>query len=499
MFSVRDDEPFVIFQILQEIVRKERAQSDIIDLSRGDPGYGFTPSVRGRECASFVLFLDSILNANAGERFGRWEESTSKELWKEIEEKTKTHFHPSTGDHLLGLLREFVAEAVTSAKGEGKNWSEFTVLSALFTHSAMSGGSYLHPRGEALSRIITASWHRKELGVPVQSDDLLLTNGASHAIGSLFKALGTEGCGFLQEGDAVCIASPVYAPYNQLLKERGLHVLTLSIDPLTGKIAEEDVRALKETKAHVKALFLIDPHNPTGFSLSERELTLLATIAKERNLLIITDEVYSSFFPRKKTMLVLAPERTMCINARSKIERSTGLRFGEIIVLPEGRKHLAALLGLPDAEGLWKLLLRAKSPGRAGGQFQHTTFVPGPAQLLGIAHIVLGGEERKTYLKNVEENRRTFLKTLSLPHQGNTYYVIFDLDTLPECKTQHLPMEERLLRLAKAGVIYLPAYRFFAEKDRSRPGALTSVRASIVNTSAEKLKEAGRRTREVLC
>src|SRR3989344_7589250 len=150
MFSVRDDEPFVIFQILQEIVRKERAPNDIIDLSRGDPGYGFTPSVRGRECASFVLFLDSILNANAGERFGRWEESTSKELWKTIEEATKTHFHSSTGDHLLGLLREFALEAVKGAKGEGKHWSEFTVLSALFAHSAMSGGSYLHPRGEAL-------------------------------------------------------------------------------------------------------------------------------------------------------------------------------------------------------------------------------------------------------------------------------------------------------------------------------------------------------------
>lgn len=497
MFSVRDDEPFVIFPQLQDIAAKEKG-NDVIDLSRGDPGYGFVPSVRGREFASVVIFLDSVLNASAEERFERWSEKEDA-LWKEIEEVTAKHFHSATASHLLSLLREFLEAAKSAATGERKAWTDIAVLKSLFERSAMTGGSYLNPRGEELSRVIVAAWHRAELGVPVKSDDLLLMNGASHAIGSLFKALGMEGCGFLKEGDAVCIASPVYAPYNRLLEERGLSVLTFSIDPLTGKISESDCDALKSSRAPLKALFLIDPHNPTGFSLSEPELESLAAIARERNLLVITDEVYSSFFPKKKTMLALAPERTICINARSKIERSTGLRFGEIIVLEEGRKHIARLLGLKETEDLWKLLIASKAPGRTGGQFQHTTFVPGPSQLLGIAHIVLGSAERKTYLKNLEKNREIFTKGLGLPHENNSYYIIFDLDTLKGEKTKHLPIEERLIRLAKAGVIYIPAYRFFASADRGKPGTLTSVRASVVNATPERIAEAARRTRQVLC
>ena len=486
MFSVRDDEPFVIFQELQEIAKKER-ENDIIDLSRGDPGYGFTPSVRGREFASFVIFLDSILNASAEQRFEKWN-GKEDALWKDIAEVTAKHFQDATASHLLSLLWECIEAAKNAAKGEGKTWTDFSVLQSLFERSTMTGGSYLNPRGEEWSRVVVAAWHRAELGIKVTSDDLLLVNGASHAIGSLFKALGTEGCGFLKEGDAVCIASPVYAPYNRILEERGLSVLTLAIDPITGKLSESDLELLRKSTAHLKALFLIDPHNPTGFSLSEAEITSLAAIARERNLLVITDEVYSSFFPRKKTMLPLCPERTICINGRSKIERSTGLRFGEIIVLPEGQREIAKLLHLKDAEDFWKLLIAAKAPGRAGGQFQHTTFVPGPSQLLGIAHIVLGAEERKTYFQSLEKNREIFTKALGLPHQGNAYYIIFDLDTLPGVKTSSLPIEERLLRLAKAGVIYIPAYRFFANSDRTKPGTLTSVRASFANATAEHLR-----------
>lgn len=383
---------------------------------------------------------------------------------------------------------------------------------------ALSGGSYLNPKGQELTRIIVADWHRKELGIEVTSDDIIHTRGASHAIGAVFKALGEEGCGFLQAGDRIAIGSPVYSPYNRIIEERGLIPLPYSINPFTGELGEIDTNA--------KVLILIDPNNPTGFSLREEDLERLAKITKENNMLVITDEVYSSFFchpepfdsaepvlsavealrsgqarvegPKKKTMLALAPERTICINSRSKIERSTGLRFGEIIILPEGRLFITKLLALPPSKSLEELLIFSKAPGRSGGQFQHTTFVPGPSQLLGIAHIVLGKRERETYLQKVQENRDLFCRELSLPHKGNTYYIIFDLNALPGCRTQKMPIDEKLLCLAKAGVVFIPAYRFFVENDRTEE-TLSYVRASVVNTTPEKLKEATRRVREILC
>ncbi|MEK7137857.1 MAG: hypothetical protein AAB853_06290, partial [Patescibacteria group bacterium] len=163
------------------------------------------------------------------------------------------------------------------------------------------------------------------------------------------------------------------------------------------------------------------------------------------------------------------------------------------------RKTIAAMLKLKDDEALRRLIIFAKAPGRVGGQFHHTTFVPGPSQLLGMAHTALGDEERAAYLRGLMENRGVFSSELGLTHQGNLYYVIFDLNALPNARTKDLPIEEKLLRLAEAGVVYLPACRFFAEEERSGPGIISSVRASIVNTTPERLREAARRTKEVLC
>ena len=482
MFSVKNDDPFIVFKKLQDIAREARGE-DVIDLSRGDPGYGFTPSAKGREFASYVLFLDSALNND---------DSPGTIDMKQIKNITDTTYQPDAASQLLNSLNKFIDAAIKTAKDEGKNWNDETVLKELFANSAMSGGSYLNPKGQEITRMIIAAWHRSEYGVDIKSNDLILTNGASHAIGTVFKALGEEGCGYLKSGDTAIIASPVYAPYNRILEERGINTITFSMNPLNGNVTIPD-------NADAKALILIDPNNPTGFSMKQDDIEKLAMLAKEKNMIVITDEVYSSFFPKKKTMLALAPERTIAINARSKIERSTGLRFGEIITLSEGKTNMAKMIGLSDAEEFEKLLIFAKAPGRAGGQFQHTTFVPGPSQLLGIAHIILGKSEREKYLKDLSENRAIFCEELSLKSEGNTYYIIFDLDELPGCSTQNMQIEDRLKKLAEAGVVYIPAYRFFSEEDRTREGVLTSVRASVVNTTPERLREATERTKGVLC
>jgi aspartate/methionine/tyrosine aminotransferase len=477
MFSVSDDDPFIVFRKLQDIARESRGD-DVIDLSRGDPGYGFSPSIRGREFGSYVIYLDSALNKEFS--------------LKNITNVTNETYQPETAKRLLNMFREFIDSTIESAKAEGKNWDDESVLKELFGNSAMSGGSYLKPKGQDITRVIVSAWHRKEYGVDVKSEDLILTNGASHAIGTVFKALGEEGCGFLSKEDTAMIASPVYSPYNRILEEREIKTVTFSMSPLDGSIQIE-------SSDNAKVLILIDPNNPTGFSLEQSNIEKLATLAKEKDMLVITDEVYSSFFPKKKTMLALAPERTIAINARSKIERSTGLRFGEIITLPEGRENISKMLGLKDSNALEELLIFAKGPGRAGGQFQHTTFVPGPSQLLGISHMVLGDIEREKYMKDLSENRAIFCNELSLKSEGNTYYIIFDLDSLPDCNTQNISMEERLTKLAEAGIVYIPAYRFFSEEDRKKSGVLTSVRASVVNTTPEKLREAAERTKSVLC
>ena len=114
-----------------------------------------------------------------------------------------------------------------------------------------------------------------------------------------------------------------------------------------------------------------------------------------------------------------ARERTIMLCGRSKIERSTGLRFGEIIMPKEAKEYIAKdiLKGKLDlAEDLTQLITFAKSPGGIRGEFYHVTFVPGPCQYLGIAHMVFGEEDRREYLKRIRVNMETFHEILDIPY-----------------------------------------------------------------------------------
>lgn len=501
-FSVVENNPFRIFRLLQPIAHESVGADHVIDLSRGDPGYGFTPGVRARRFMGYLLFLDTILN-NTETRLiidyatpNRWDD-----LWATIEAATRREYEASSAENLLKDLRTFLDEMTSIAQGQGLQWSPYKVTYEMFKYASVSGGCYHDPRGEILVRAIVAWWHQKAIKTPIDYDDLIFTNGASHAIGDLFKMLGTEGIGFLRPHDRAMITSPVYAPYNSILESREIKVFSLEINPFTGEISPHSLREMEEYPHDVKVVLLIDPNNPTGFSMSPETLEVIGEFAKRKNALIITDEVYSSFFKDKKTMIDICPERTIRINARSKIERSTGLRFGDVLVTKQGQRTIMENIfrDYVTAGRTWTdLFVCAKGPGGILGEFQHTTFVPGPSQFLGAVHIILGKEERGHYREAVSKNMKIFADVLGLPHEGNTYYIIFDLNEVTGCTKQHVPMEEKLVELAKHGVVYLPSNLFFSEKDRLAKDRRHTVRASVVNTTPENIRKAAEITKRYL-
>ncbi|MFA5789032.1 MAG: pyridoxal phosphate-dependent aminotransferase [Candidatus Gracilibacteria bacterium] len=498
-FSVEHTNPFQLFSLLQEIAQSERKIQDIVDLSRGDPGYGFSPSVRGREFLSFLLFLDTKLN-NPNHLFAENEKEAEKQILEEIAVFAHSAYVPALATRYLNDLSEFIQRCIQIAQGEGVEMSPYDVLFEIFKHSTVSGGTYHDPKGEKLVRMIVAWWHKKTVQTPFSYEDVIFTSGASHAIGTIFKLLGQEGLQFLTHGDKVLISSPVYSPYKTILQRRGLQALSISVDPLTGKVEGRSLEVLNTAKS-VKLLILIDPNNPTGFSMDDETMKILAKFAKEQDAIIITDEVYSAFFEDRKSILDLCPERTLRIQARSKIERSTGLRFGDLLICPETNKYLTEVRLkdlLPEGYDFKKAFIFAKGPGGVHGEFQHTTFVTGPDQYLGAAHILLGEEERKKYRETMRKNQEVFCKTLGLPHEGNLYYTMFDMNDVPGCTTQDIPPEQKICDLARLGVIYLPSNLFFSEEDRAFKSRIHTVRASLANGTPDKIKQAAEITRQYL-
>lgn len=497
-FSVATDNPFSIFTLLQKIAQ-DNAET-VIDLSRGDPGYGFTPSVRGRRFFSYLILLDSYLNQDR-RRFVDFTENQYQEIMADIIDFTGYSYSKVVAGELIRDL-EFFIDSVIGAAGEcGLRWSRFDILKRIFSYCPVSGGSYLDPRGEEITRVVLADWYKKFIESPFDHDDLILFNGASHAIGSLFKALGKFGIDYFNADSVVVICSPSYAPYLRSIDNLGIRSFSLTVNPLNGKIPDANLDHLEKLKENVKAIILIDPNNPTGFSLEAETLEKIAKIAKERDCMIISDEVYTSFFPQKKTIMDYAPERTLRIDARSKIERSTGLRFGDLLISKKANRYLTDNV-LKDCIGpgrdLKGLLMQAKGPSGVEGEFKHTTFVPGPSQFLGICHMIMGGAERKEYFESVKENSAIFLKELGLSERANLYYTIFDLNEIEGCKKTDVPVEEKLTELAKRGVVYLPVYLFFSELERKESASLNMVRASVVNTNAANVKKAAEITKKYL-
>ncbi|KKP36816.1 hypothetical protein A2483_00840 [Candidatus Peregrinibacteria bacterium RIFOXYC2_FULL_33_13] len=500
-FSVENDNPFLIFPYLQKISKEAVGEANVIDLSRGDPGYNFTPSIKGRQFFSYLIFLDSYFNAH-DDRFIYLKRDQINEIFNQIEKITKENYSSNKTKENIENLNFFIDKIIEITNKQDLNYDKYDVLYNIFKYCTVSGGNYTDPFGEPFTRAVVADWHQQILSTKIDYKDIIFTNGASQAIGSIFKLLGKIGINYLREHDKVMVISPVYSPYNKTCENLGLKTISISVDPITGEINPRSIEMMKTYQGEVRAIVLVDPSNPTGFPLSEDILKKISNFAKEKNSIVITDEVYSAFFPKKKTILDYCPERTIRINSRSKIEKSTGLRFGDITVAKEGQKYITENI-LKDY--LWKnidimrALIMAKGPGGSQGEFQHTTFVPAPMQILGISHIILGKEEREIYRDSVANNRDGFYKILDLPHKGNNYYVLFDLNKIQGCKKKHIPIEQKLIDLAKKGVVYIPSLNFFSEQDKAEEDYRHTVRASVVNAPLIKIKEAAQITKAYLC
>ncbi|MFC1616489.1 aminotransferase class I/II-fold pyridoxal phosphate-dependent enzyme [Patescibacteria group bacterium] len=500
-FDISKDNPFKIFRYLREIADKSVGEKEVVDLSRGDPGFGFSPSVRGREFFSYLVQLDTVFN-NPDFHFALHEDSKFKFLWKKIEKYTRKTYTYKVADQLLEDFYFFLTRIEKYAMEQGLDWTKEKIVLEMFKYATISGGCYHIPKGEQLIRLVIANHYRKKFKLDINYEDLVLMHGVSHGIGIIFKILCDEKIGYLKKGDGVLLTSPSYAPYNSIIENRGLKAISMPMAPVDGSMVGDPKKFFSTVPENTKLICLIDPNNPTGFSFNTSFLKALANFAKERDILIVTDEVYADFFfSKKKSILNYAPERTIFIGGRSKIERSTGLRFGEYLITKEGQKYIGEKLlkkKFGNADNLMELILYAKAPGSIAGEFQHVTFVTGPSQYMGISHMIFGDDDRDEYLKRIRVNMEHFYEILGLPYNKNLYYACFNLKNIPDNKRLKLSAEELFVGLAKQGVVLIPANLFFSEEERKKKDFSYYARAALPNLTFSNLQKAARLMKKYL-
>ena len=494
------------FAALRKIAAEAVGESNVLDLSQGEPGYGFSPSRRGRRFMAFLMMLDADFNDHQfiKKLFAYRNPEDMPEIEETVKRVATENFSEEIAKEMLEDFDFFVNKLMKDLENQNIDLDKFGAFYEMFKYSTLSGGRYPHPSGHLLLQAVAAEEYSDSLGLKIWHDELITVSGASHGIGAIFKALGREGISFLKADDTVCMTSPVYAPYNLMFNQRGILVRSLSVDPETGALDFEKLKEIKESFDRIKCIVLINPNNPTGFAASEEFLRGVADLAETHNSLIVTDEVYHRFFEDNFSITNIdeTRKRLIRIDSISKIERSTGLRVGNIYVSHEANKFISEeVLGhyLGDYSDVRKLFMLAKSPGGKNiGLFQHITGIPGPSIAMALSHLILGKAEREQFIKDVRKKMDIFYEAIGLPRRENMYYGMFDLAQIESPRWTDRPAEEKLEAIAQKGVVLMPANLFFSRSDQRNKDRKNMVRVSLPNLSFTNTKRAAEIIREVL-
>ena len=156
-------------------------------------------------------------------------------------------------------------------------------------------------------------------------ENLILTNGGSQALNLTFASL-------FNPGDELVISSPNFISYFYL--SAFFDVKLVEIERKSD--FSPDIEKIKiSITPKTKAILINSPNHPTGYSLNRKELEEIVDIVKTHDLYLISDEVYENYLydgskHTSPASLKDMFERTITLNAMSKLYSATGFRLGYI-------------------------------------------------------------------------------------------------------------------------------------------------------------------------
>src|SRR6185436_18250170 len=139
---------------------------------------------------------------------------------------------------------------------------------------------------------------------PAGKFDLYAVEGGTAAMCYLFKSLKANR--LLLPGDTIALGTPIFTPYLEMthLEDYALNVVKMSAEREDiFQFTADDLKKLEDPK--VKALFLVNPGNPSGVALSKKTVADIASLVKTKrpDLMLLTDDVYGTFVPEFRSLL----------------------------------------------------------------------------------------------------------------------------------------------------------------------------------------------------
>jgi aminotransferase len=198
---------------------------------------------------------------------------------------------------------------------------------------AASQNHYGASEGDANLRKAVAEKIAAYNGIAVDIDarpfELMITNGGTGALIGIAQA-------YLR-GKSALVFEPYYPYHRRILEEFGGKTETFELDEQLTFEKDALKARCKELKDRtdfpLKAIIVCSPANPSGKVMSQSELEAIADVAKELDLLVISDEVYEHYVTGENPHTPIASlpdmhERTITVNSFSKSWNISGWRLG---------------------------------------------------------------------------------------------------------------------------------------------------------------------------
>lgn len=192
---------------------------------------------------------------------------------------------------------------------------------------------------------------KEDCGLDYDFKQIAVSNGAKPCVYVALRAL-------VNPGDEVILPAPYWVSYSELINMvGGVPVIVETKEQDGFKLTAEELAAA--ITPNTKAMILNNPSNPTGMMYSREELKDLACVCVEKDIYVISDEIYYDLVYDNQEFVSFASlgeevkERTLLINGVSKSYAMTGWRIGYVAANHEIAKvignYLSHCTGSPSS------------------------------------------------------------------------------------------------------------------------------------------------------
>lgn len=264
--------------------------------------------------------------------------------------------------------------------------------------------------------------------------DLFAVEGGTAAVCYTFDSLMLNH--LLRRGDTIALGVPVFTPYLEIPEFDRYAFKVVHLDAgverrpdgsHSWQYSDEEIDKLADRR--IKAFFLVNPSNPPSVAIRQRSIARLVKLVKtkRRDLIVITDDVYSTFVPGFRSLMAEIPENTIGIYSYSKHFGCTGWRLGVVAV---------------HQDNVFDRML-SKLPARDRGALNHR-----------YASITMEPERLKFIDRMVADSRQVALNHtagLSLPQQ--IQMALFSLFALTDAANSYKTLCQLIVRRRYAALM----------------------------------------------